>query len=191
MLNPELFLQILANPDPQMLDQIATQLASQGVPPPPPGSLTQAGQMVAQMAGSPNAMTQMMGNTQVVPPGGPQPAQPTAPTAGIQNLGDILSQSQGPYPDVSQGTAAMVQGTETQAAKKTREEEEQRSLLERLTLAQQALQPKASSQNTLEPSTYFNPPVVGAASLAPPWTPPQALTPQGQTIGTLANYLRG
>ena len=83
-MNPQALMQFLQNPNPQMLEQAATQLAQQGVPAPPPGFMQQLPQQMYQAQGMGQNLPQMPQGI-----GGMRGGQRAAPPP-MGGLGSIL-----------------------------------------------------------------------------------------------------
>lgn len=179
MINQEALMAFLANPNPEMMNQIADQMVAEGVPPPPPGSLQQAKAMLAQQGGGVNF-------------GGNAPA-PTAAPAANMSFGAMLGGGQ-PGNPVDPGFGNLLQGQYagptgapggvymTQPQQPT--VEDKMAELGRAAAALNLDRQKGQGQGQL----YFNPPRVGAAQLARGIQTPRAMTPPS-AIPSLGQFL--
>lgn len=169
-----------AQQNPQMLDQLAGQLASNPqMAPPPPGSMQNAMNQVLAQTGqggmSPEALAggqppPMIPGTQTNPM-----SPPPMPQAA---LGQLLA-PQAPMPDITQGPATMVQGVQTTPSAQTEEAER----MKRMMALSQLKSPEAQRQL---PPAYISNLGFGAA------TPAKGLGLQGAPggrVGALGQYL--
>lgn len=97
-MNPQALMQFLQNPNPQMLEQAATQLAQQGVPAPPPGFMQQIPQQLYQAQGMQQRMPSAPPTGIGAMLGGPRSAPP--PVGGLGSIlqGQAQMQPQQPGP---------------------------------------------------------------------------------------------
>jgi hypothetical protein len=177
-MNTAALMQFLSNPDPAMMDQLATQLANNPqMAPPPPGSLQQAKSMMAMQGG---------GGYQFGPQGGPQgpdlgtllggtpPVDLVNPAPGTLQEGILGGPTGAPGGVALSGFAPRQEPQET--------EQDRMAKLGRAAAAL-ALQNRSQGQGA-----YFNPPVTGAAKLAPGFQAPGRLG-QAPLVPSLGQFL--